>query len=200
MPAYVEKPQPLLTSRVEFTLVPAPAPSSIASRIEFTDARLLCEREDRQITSRASASPPPEPLRRNSRNNDKIMKPRGEPGRPNSGGYSVEAVLKAGGWARDDVEALMVGQEAVRDAAREKLDIKKSYRSQDKAALKSIGEDMAKDSKWPKLKDYENCWPVQSILKLTLKYNAEAARRSTCKDASQRLIAALRGNSPVPGR
>lgn len=57
---------------------------------------------------------------------------------------------------------------------------------------------MMKDSKWPRLKEYESCWPVQSILKLTLKYGAEAARRNACKGASRRLIAALRGQSPVP--
>lgn len=110
MPDYIQQPEPLLTSRVEFKLIPRAPLSSIASRIEFTEARLVNPGgDDRQNIDVANLPPPPEPPRRNLRNTNKIMKPHGEPGRPNSGGFNVEAALKAGGWARDDVEALTVG-------------------------------------------------------------------------------------------
>lgn len=55
---------------------------------------------------------------------------------------------------------------------------------------------MMEDSHWPELKNYDNCWPVRSILKLALKYSTEASRRASTNDANRRMRAALRGSSP----
>lgn len=55
---------------------------------------------------------------------------------------------------------------------------------------------MMQDDRWPLLKNYDDCWPVRSILKLTLKYRAEASRRAAAKSAHARMRAILRGESP----
>ena len=44
---------------------------------------------------------------------------------------------------------------------------------------------------WPELDDYDAHWPVRSILKLALKYGAEALRRATTKDTNRRLRSVL---------
>lgn len=38
-----------------------------------------------------------------------------------------------------------------------------------------------KEGGWPVLKDYDDCWPVRSMLKLALKYGSEAARRANLR-------------------
>lgn len=109
MHRYIETPRPLLTSRVEFALLPAPAPAALASRTEFTDARLAYPNSaERPVNDRESPSPALQPARRNLRSGGKIAKPPGEPGRPKSGGFTLETALKGIGWMRDDVEALTV--------------------------------------------------------------------------------------------
>ena len=45
--------------------------------------------------------------------------------------------------------------------------------------------------RWPELDNYNAHWPVRSILKLALKYGAEASRRATTKDTNKRLRSAL---------
>lgn len=55
-----------------------------------------------------------------------------------------------------------------------------------------------RDDRWPALEKYDDCWPVRSILKLALKYGAEASRRSNTKETANRLRSALRG-SASPG-
>jgi hypothetical protein len=57
-------------------------------------------------------------------------------------------------------------------------------------------EQMMENDRWPGLKDYENCWPVHSILKLALKYSTEASRRASAKEDIRRMRAAMRGSSP----
>lgn len=54
---------------------------------------------------------------------------------------------------------------------------------------------MMRDSRWSVLNDYEECWPVRSILKMTLKYSAEQSRRTRDKDAAIRVRNALRGST-----
>lgn len=55
---------------------------------------------------------------------------------------------------------------------------------------------MMEEKYWPELKKYDDCWPVRSILKLALKYGAEAARRAQIKDQNKRFRAAAKGTSP----
>ena len=45
--------------------------------------------------------------------------------------------------------------------------------------------------RWPELDDYDAQWPVRSILKLVLKYGAEASCRATAKTTDRRLRSVL---------
>ncbi|KAF8890596.1 hypothetical protein BD779DRAFT_1469127 [Infundibulicybe gibba] len=203
---YVERHHPVITPRIEFKpATPRPLPS-ITSRIEFTAERLAyvgtaadepseCV-EDAGSNREADQTPPRITLpRSNKRAATGVPKPPGEPGRPGSGGYCVETVLVTNyQWTKDSVRELT---EAVRAAARRELNLTKSFRSQNKAAIRAICDQMMQDDHWPLLKDYDDCWPVRSILKLNLKYRAEASRRATAKHANERLRAAMRGESPI---
>jgi len=51
---------------------------------------------------------------------------------------------------------------------------------------------MMSDKFYPQLKEYEECWPVRSLLKLRLKYGSEASRRAALVKTSKRLQAAVR--------
>ncbi|KAF8867529.1 hypothetical protein BD779DRAFT_1483251 [Infundibulicybe gibba] len=122
----------------------------------------------------------------------KIPKPLGEPGRPGSGGHCIESVLiNDYRWSKHDVDALT---ENVRAEARHRLDMTVSFRNQKKDSISKICDKMMMEEHWPQLRDYNDCWPVRSILKLALKYGAEASRRTNMKETNKRLHKALRGS------
>lgn len=54
---------------------------------------------------------------------------------------------------------------------------------------------MMDNDHWPILEGYDDCWPVRSILKLALKYTAEASRRASTKDTARRVRVAFVGGS-----
>ena len=43
---------------------------------------------------------------------------------------------------------------------------------------------MIMEGHWPVLKDYDECWLVRSLLKLMLKYGAEASHHATVVETS----------------
>ncbi|KAF8889684.1 hypothetical protein BD779DRAFT_1520455 [Infundibulicybe gibba] len=104
---------------------------------------------------------------------NKIPKPPGEPG----------------SQGQEDVDALT---KTVRTEARRALDMTVSFRSQKQESIEKICDKMMGEDRWPQLKDYSDCWPVRSILKLALKYGAEASRRANTKDTIKRIRSALR--------
>ncbi|KAG5650698.1 hypothetical protein H0H81_011333 [Sphagnurus paluster] len=134
---YIERPKPRLTSQMEFNALPAPVLPSTTSRIEFTAERLaFLADEDRR---RAQSPPAQDEVininRKFYQPPRKIPKPRGEPGRPQSGGFQIPEALAANGWSSQAVKDL---REAVKIAANQYLDMKVSYKSQKKAALKTV--------------------------------------------------------------
>jgi hypothetical protein len=50
---------------------------------------------------------------------------------------------------------------------------------------------MTAEGRWPALEGYDECWPVRSLLKLALKYGAEASRRATAVETGRRVRTAL---------
>ncbi|KAF8874088.1 hypothetical protein BD779DRAFT_1678886 [Infundibulicybe gibba] len=215
MPFFIQRHRALITARLEFDLSPVPCLPTITPCVEFTPEHLTpsgtshrgaaagdrpgLESDERQ--GHASVSPDAESDRplpilslRKPPKSNKIPKPAGEPGRPGSGGFCVETELAEHGWKKEDISALT---EAVRQEARRKLDTTKSFRGQKKERLQGICEEMSDESHWPALVEYADCWPVLSMLKLTLKYGAEASRRTSMKDASQRMREALGSNPGV---
>ncbi|KAH9476360.1 hypothetical protein JR316_0000018 [Psilocybe cubensis] len=114
-------------------------------------------------------------------------KPKGEPGRRGSGGFNIQTVLRDDfHWSEEDIGD-MVGY--ITREARRSLDMSKSYRSQKKEKIEAICQEATR--RWPVLRDYDKCWPVHSVLKLKLKYRAEAHRRVEGRRESARVRAAL---------
>jgi len=72
-----------------------------------------------------------------------------------------------------------------KQAKTRKLDLAKSYRSQDKKAIKQICDDTRQQFKL--LCDYQKDWPIHNILKLHLKYTSEAARRAKSASTAKKL-------------
>lgn len=170
MRLFIHKHQPLLTSNVEFTIAAPPALPSFTPLIEFTAERLAYMNsnefrentygptlEDDEGEDEDGDAPQGHNIRRSTHNAPKnIPKPPGEPGRPNSGGFCLETTLIKEGWSKKDYQLLYVRdesiippspfevfQEAVKAAAKAKLDMKQSYRTQDKAAVKQICIDVS---------------------------------------------------------
>ncbi|PPQ89173.1 hypothetical protein CVT25_000080 [Psilocybe cyanescens] len=99
-----------------------------------------------------------------------IPKPKGEAGRPGSGGYDLQEELA---WSERTYEAVV---NLVHDQAKKKhLDLSKSYSKQNKKLVKEICDEVKKE--YRVLDDYNKHWPVHDMLKLHLKYTSEAARR-----------------------
>ncbi|KAF8505254.1 hypothetical protein BU17DRAFT_71476 [Hysterangium stoloniferum] len=98
-------------------------------------------------------------------NNNKIPKPQGEPGCPNSGGYSVESELC--GWSPDLLENVT---RFVKNKANDTLDTTKSYKKQKSADINAICA-LAKKH-YPVVNKYDNYWPIRDMIKLHLKYTS----------------------------
>lgn len=127
-----------------------------------------------------------------------IPKPKGEAGRPGSGGYSLQEVLA---WSEKTYETVVVStrfghasrnllielyKDFVHEKAKKKrLDLSKSYSKQDKKLVKEICEEVRKEYRI--LDDYKNYWPVHDMLKLHLKYTSEAARRAKTASATKKI-------------
>ena len=118
MPAKLHPHLPTITPRVEFSSFSRLSPPVITPRVDFAELWTTVAHND--IDSHAvTRDPSPfsdsddgtmdldlnvddEPLF----NNKKIPKPSGEPGRPNSGGYSIENELRV--WGADKIAEVMV--------------------------------------------------------------------------------------------
>ncbi|KAG6915609.1 hypothetical protein DXG01_010724 [Tephrocybe rancida] len=152
MDLYVERHTPLLTSRVEFNLLRSTALPPIASRIEFTEDRLV-DSEGGAVgedgvsggNERSLSPESEEPVRRSQRGKktttvataaDKLIcKPRGEEGRPGSGGFNLQNDLIARGWSKESFDDLKV---VVRAAAEKGLNTNVSYLRQEVSAIQEI--------------------------------------------------------------
>ncbi|KAF8817371.1 hypothetical protein BYT27DRAFT_7039951, partial [Phlegmacium glaucopus] len=98
--------------------------------------------------------------------NKKILKPQGEAGRPQSGGYNLQEKLD---WNDRTYESIIV----IHKLAKMKLNTTKSFHSQDKKTIKHICNAVSKE--YPLLKDYEKDWLTRDMLKLHLKYTSKAS-------------------------
>ncbi|KIJ65078.1 hypothetical protein HYDPIDRAFT_167379 [Hydnomerulius pinastri MD-312] len=99
----------------------------------------------------------------------KIPKPPGEPGRPGRGGYTLETAL---GWNQKSYSKFKNFMHSLID---EHLDVTKCASAQNTTLLKLV-RDKAAD-KFPDLDNYSNCWPVNDIIMMRLKYTSSRTRR-----------------------
>ena len=104
---YVKRPYPLPSSRIKYTSLPPPPFPPIVAQIEFGPDIGTTEAQD---TNNKSEHEPPQNLETpyTCSNGRKIARPYGEPGRPNSGGFSLVTKLAKTGWSKKSIEQLAV--------------------------------------------------------------------------------------------
>ncbi|KAI6159042.1 hypothetical protein EDD17DRAFT_1762976 [Pisolithus thermaeus] len=98
----------------------------------------------------------------------KIPKPPGEPGHPGRGSYTLETALD---WNQKVYSKFKKHMHAL---INEHLDTTKCLSAQDPALLKVVHQKAV--DKFPDLEDYSNCWPVNDIIMMQLKYTSSRAR------------------------
>ncbi|KDR65389.1 hypothetical protein GALMADRAFT_148733 [Galerina marginata CBS 339.88] len=169
---------PLITTRIQFTANKIPALPAITPRTFFAKA----EGQSRDLTpSEHGASGDEEPGHVADENRvladdeselsddpeevfaSLVPKPAGEPGRPNSGGYSLEDALAP--WGKEQLGKVMKFTKKMADLS---LETKKSYSKQNT-------NQVARNH--PILNKYEDHWPTRAILKMHLKATSENFRR-----------------------
>lgn len=177
MAAYLSRQLPIITTTIEFSLKNIGPSPIITPQIDFGDIISLknipeLEDDDVDMTEVTDMINIPAPdktpdynievdnievddIDLDSEDNDfsdvRIPKPNGEPGRPRSGGYSLEGALEK--WGQDlfqvvnvrimmlirtDNNAYFVLQKFVKEKVDKYLDITQSFSKQDKAKVKAI--------------------------------------------------------------
>ncbi|PPQ74509.1 hypothetical protein CVT26_007979 [Gymnopilus dilepis] len=196
---------PVITQRIQFRYAKPPAPPPITPRIDFggsnsndeiernssVEPAMICNIDSEIVISDDGESEVPCSDEEGTRMvGGMIMKPQGEPGRPNSGGYNLEKTLR--GWTPRLFSDVSIFVKSLADV---KLDMSKSYSRQNASAIKSICTAVRRilnkalleldpflyylqaTQHYAILAKYDNCWPVRDILKLHLKYKVETSRR-----------------------
>ncbi|KAI6159860.1 hypothetical protein EDD17DRAFT_1761915 [Pisolithus thermaeus] len=108
----------------------------------------------------------------------KIPKPPGEPGRPGRGSYTLETALD---WNQKAYSKFKKHMHAL---INEHLDTMKCLSAQDPALLKVVRQKAV--DKFPDLEDYSNCWPVNDIIMMRLKYTSSRARQQETEMAASK--------------
>ncbi|KAF8120037.1 hypothetical protein EV363DRAFT_1158895 [Boletus edulis] len=106
----------------------------------------------------------------------KIPKPVGEPGRPGRGGYTLETAL---GWNNNVYSKF---KKSVHGLIDEHLDVTKCASVQKSALLKLVKDKVT--DQFPDLDNYTDCWPVNDLIMMRLKYTSSRARRQEVEMAA----------------
>jgi hypothetical protein len=117
---------PIITHRVEFSsLFQSQSPTAITPHIDFAEVWTTKGDSDSRAVSRdqspshygddelmeideLESDVPDDSVLPNNLDNEKIAKPTGEPGRPNSGGYNIEHELRV--WGADKISEVTVSR------------------------------------------------------------------------------------------
>ncbi|KAG9221435.1 hypothetical protein CCMSSC00406_0008309 [Pleurotus cornucopiae] len=180
-PFYVQTPPPRITAEMSFRVSSISLPT-IAADMEFGSGPIashnIIPAAARPDSSDDEDGPP-----LGSSANTRIPKPAGEPGRrPETGGFPLkERLLQTEKWQEVTYDEIL---SAVRKAAGVTLKVSKSYKFQDKSKVDLLCQKIAR--KWTFLDEYEDHWPVKSMLKIYLKYTSERSRKDN-KDAAEEL-------------
>ncbi|KIJ64129.1 hypothetical protein HYDPIDRAFT_29013 [Hydnomerulius pinastri MD-312] len=113
----------------------------------------------------------------------KISKPPGEPGRPGRGGYNLETTLD---WNHRSYTKF---KKFTHHLIEEHLDTTKCASAQSPVLLKVV-RDKVTDA-FPDLEQYSNCWPVNNMIMMHLKYTSSRAQRQELE------LAAGKGKKPA---
>lgn len=136
---------------------------------------------DSEDMSSVTLTPPPSLC--DNMSEDAVPKPKGPLGKPSGGGYSLPAALA---WSTKDYKE---AQEYLHGLARERLDISKSFSSQDPDTIEQLCR-MA-DERFPILKRYVDRWATKDFFATFLKNSSQKAR-------SSRVAGNLQGSSKGP--
>ncbi|CAA7270444.1 unnamed protein product [Cyclocybe aegerita] len=185
---------PIITPRIEFTntnsirLLPIITPR-INFALEWTESLHLAEHDDTDSIAAASDNSPDDATLGSEMEdqdditdldkNKKILKPPGEPGRLNSGGYNIDNELR--GWT---LALIADVNQFIKQKADEHLDIGQSYSKQRAADVTSVCLMVKKQ--FPVVEKYDNCWPVRDMLKLYLRYMAEKEQKEGAASKEQK--------------
>jgi len=110
---YIRPPLPLITSRMRFYPEPDPDLPIITPRMQFFPSQFAPANHEPPAPSVPTSlveisNQQPVPSSNNQKKGPSIPKPKGEPGRPNSRGFTLEVELLKNGWSDADIEAFMV--------------------------------------------------------------------------------------------
>ncbi|KAK0473634.1 hypothetical protein IW261DRAFT_1423544 [Armillaria novae-zelandiae] len=104
----------------------------------------------------------------------KYAAPRGEPGKPNQGGFSLaKKLMEDCKWSVDIYREV---KDDVKEQAAAKLDLRYCYNKQDSVKIDRVCHSLIRRHPWLKL--YKKCWPVHALLKAHLKKESEAYRNA----------------------
>ncbi|KAJ6583509.1 hypothetical protein DFH09DRAFT_1309011 [Mycena vulgaris] len=110
---------------------------------------------------------------RTNRSADKYRKPRGEPNRPNSGGYSLERhLIDECGWT---IEQFQEVQQEVHKLAAQKLARDTGYKDQQEHAVRLICDEVKKSH--PIARGFDKSWVIKDMLKMHLKNKTERLKK-----------------------
>ncbi|KAL5525009.1 hypothetical protein ACEPAF_8878 [Sanghuangporus sanghuang] len=114
-----------------------------------------------------------------------IAKPRGEPGRPQSGGYNVESAM---GWEKSEYDGFRKGVVTLVKAL---LDETKTLTEQDPSQIREALK------MFPRLLAFEDEWPVIDVAKIHLQHSAAKHRKAEAIDALSKVIVTRRSKKRV---
>ncbi|KAJ6557675.1 hypothetical protein B0H19DRAFT_1070303 [Mycena capillaripes] len=155
---YIDRPLPPTSTRIEWQLFSArPVPS--------ITARMNREEIEQIIGYKSPLEDPMLPA--------KYREPPGQPNRPLSGGYGLEAhLVDKCEWTKSQFKEV---QAEVHQLAAQKLDVTTCYQKQKKHTIQHICDEVKKNH--PIAHGFDGCWPIRDMLMVHLKNTSEAERR-----------------------
>ncbi|KAJ7482904.1 hypothetical protein B0H11DRAFT_1914986 [Mycena galericulata] len=190
MQPYLDRHLPLISPRMEFTIYSAGPLPCITPRLDYANIQRIVDLRNRQSIHICPG--PDKPVRGEHAEDQsgvgklpqkdtgseltslphKYKAPPGQPGRPNSGGYSLEyTLLQQYRWTKEKLNCV---QDHVQRLARNQLVTKLSYQMQDPGDVKKLCKEITAQHD---LAGYEDYWPIRAMLKLYLKSKSEVYRR-----------------------
>ncbi|KAF9042032.1 hypothetical protein BJ165DRAFT_1405761 [Panaeolus papilionaceus] len=167
---------PLLTSCIEFGDKPITPLPVVTAEVDFGSPDPLLQEDiqnvpDRERSPTLSVAAHESDKIASPLTYNKVPKPPGQPGRPQSGGYSLDIELKRWGPLFGEVKSFV---HAKCDSL---LDLTKSYSKQDKLGISTVVIDTKQA--YPIVDGYQNSWPVHDFMKMYLKNMSENHRKDT---------------------
>ncbi|OCB91481.1 hypothetical protein A7U60_g1256 [Sanghuangporus baumii] len=109
-----------------------------------------------------------------------ILKPPGEVGRPQRGGYNLQRTLQDYGW---DEKSFLSKRNFVHSLIDKHLEVNRSITFQDKRSIQKVIK-LAKDQ-FPEFGAFKDAWPVLDMCKMHLRYTSGRERMRAIRRIAQ---------------